>query len=596
MKSEKDTKEELLKELELLKQQTRDMEESKGKLRRTDETLKKSELWFQQMVENIKLVAVVLDRHGRITFCNNFLLELTGWQRHEVLGQDWFDTLIPEEERDKERQVFLETIRSGEWPDHSSSVIRILSGELRLISWSNTVLRNAEGNILHIASIGDDITEQKRMEETIQYQAYHDFLTGLPNRALFMDRLARALTHARRNKKMLAVMFLDLDRFKNINDSLGHGAGDQLLKEVGARMKACLREEDTVARLGGDEFSILMPEISQAEDPAKIAKKILTTLQMPFTIKDQEVSISGSIGITTYPGDSENADVLLKNADIALYSAKEKGRNNYQFYNTAMNVRSLERIILENSLRRTLEQGELVVHYIPEVSIGPRQIMCAEALVRWHHPQLGLLTPAQFLPVAQESGLISVIDEWVLRAACKQNREWQGSGFQPLCVTVNLSARRFQQQNLVEMVSKVLQDTGLHPRFLELEITESTVMADFDLAVSVLSQLAEKGVRFSIDDFGTGWSSVSLLKKLPIRKLKIDRSFIRGLTTNPDDRAVVNAVIAMAHSLKMHVVAEGVENEEQVAFLHSSHCDGIQGYLVSEPLPADKFEEWLRQL
>ncbi|MBZ0157662.1 MAG: EAL domain-containing protein [Alphaproteobacteria bacterium] len=435
-----------------------------------------------------------------------------------------------------------------------------------------------------------EISERKKMEERIKHQASHDFLTGLPNRMLFMEHLAMALAKARRERTLLAIMFIDLDRFKNINDSLGHAAGDQLLKDVAVHLRECLREEDTVARIGGDEYTVLLSSIARAEDIAGVARKILSLFERPYSVESHTFHISASIGISTYPDDSEYAETLLKNADIAMYYAKEQGRNNFQFYNPSMNVRTLERMILENRLRQTLDRGELVVHYQPQVSIETRQIAYAEALVRWEHPELGLLNPMHFIPLAEETGFIIPLDEWVLRTACAQNRAWQDAGYPPLCVTVNLSARQFQQPNLVELVLQVLHETGLRPEFLELEITESTAMQNIELTIPNLARLNEMGVRFSIDDFGTGYSSLSYLKKLPIQKLKIDKSFIRSLMKDPDYKAIVTAVIAMAHNLKLKVVAEGVENREQFMFLDENKCDAVQGYFFSEPLPAEEFE------
>ncbi|MFO0752517.1 MAG: EAL domain-containing protein [Thermodesulfovibrionales bacterium] len=435
-----------------------------------------------------------------------------------------------------------------------------------------------------------EIGERKRVEEQIKHQASHDFLTGLPNRMFFMEHLAAALARARRDRTLLAVMFIDLDRFKNINDSLGHSAGDQLLKEVAVHLRECLREEDTVARIGGDEFTVLLSGIGRSVDIAGVARKVLSLFEKPYVVEEHAFHISASIGISTYPGDSEYAETLLKNADIAMYYAKEQGRNNFQFYNPSMNVRTLERMILENRLRQTLDRGELVVYYQPQVSVETRQITGAEALVRWEHPELGLLNPMHFIPLAEETGFIIPLDEWVLRTACAQNKAWQDAGYPSLRVTVNLSARQLQQSNLEELIVQVLQETGLPPGSLELEITESTAMQNIDLAVPNLARLTERGVRFSIDDFGTGYSSLSYLKKLPVQKLKIDKSFVRRLPKDPDNKAIVTAVIAMAHSLKLEVVAEGVEKKGQFLFLEENKCDAVQGYYFSAPLPAEEFE------
>lgn len=431
----------------------------------------------------------------------------------------------------------------------------------------------------------------RALSEAFKHQAYHDPLTNLPNRMLFIEHLTSALTHAHRNRQMVAVMFLDLDRFKDINDTLGHTAGDQLLKDVAARLKGCIRESDIVARIGGDEFTILLPEMTNPEDSSMIASKIISAMQNPYKINSHELHITTSIGISIYPDDSNDPETIMKNADIAMYHAKEQGRNNYQFYNADMNIRTIGRILRENSLRQAVERKELVIHYQPQLDIFTRQVVSAEALVRWQHPDEGLLSPKEFIPLAEEIGLIVPIGEWVMRNACAQNKAWQEAGYPPICVTVNLSARQFQQPDLVEMVSNALKDTGLSPEFLELEITESTAMKNIELTISRMNRLTGMGVKFSIDDFGTGYSSLSYLKKLPIQTLKIDKSFIRGLSADPDDKAIVNAVIAMAHNLKLKVIAEGVETDDQMSFLNSSRCDRMQGYLYSKPLPAEDFKK-----
>ncbi|MCL5237839.1 MAG: EAL domain-containing protein [Nitrospirae bacterium] len=472
-------------------------------------------------------------------------------------------------------------------------IVRRPDGKNILILCNAGPIRDSEGNIAGGVMAWRDITERKQMEEAMRYQAYHDILTDLPNRMLFMDHLALELNQARRNRTALAVMFLDLDYFKNINDTLGHSVGDQLLKEVAGRLKACVRESDTVARIGGDEFNILLPDIAHTEYVAAIAKKINSIFKRPFIIENHELHVTTSIGISIYPEDGGDSEPLLKNADIAMYHAKEGGRNNYQFYNPIMNIRSIERMTLENSLHRMIEHGELVLYYQPQLDIGSRKIISAEALVRWQHPELGLLSPAQFIPLAEEMGLITPIDEWVLHTACAQNRVWQKAGYPPMRVTVNLSAQRFQQPNFVDTISHVLYETSLKPELLELEITESTAMQNINLTIDNLSRLAGMGIRVTMDDFGAGCSSLGHLKKMPVKKLKIDRYFIRSLTTDPDYRAIVNAVISMAHNLDLGVVAEGVETNDQLSFLSSSHCDEMQGYLFSKPLPADRFEKMI---
>ena len=445
----------------------------------------------------------------------------------------------------------------------------------------------------YFAAVFEDITERKRMEEEIRHQAYHDTLTGLPNRIVFMDRLDLAITQAHRNKQNLAVLFLDLDRFKDINDAYGHGIGDQLLREVALRLKSCLRETDTVARIGGDEFSIMLSDVKHMEDASRIAGKIIATIQQPYNFSDYELHMSTSIGISIYPDDSIRPEMLLRNADIAMYHAKGQGRSNYQFYSPTMKARTIERMMFENNLRRALDRGELAVFYQPQVDIATRKMVGAEALIRWQHPELGLLSAAQFISLAEKTGLIDSIGEYVLQTVCKQNKALQDAGCPPICMTVNLSAHEFQNPGIIDKVSQILQETGLDPQFLELEITESIAMRDAVLTSDKLGKLSEMGILFSLDDFGKGYSSLNYLKKFPIRKLKIDQSFIRGLNEDPDDQAIVNAVVQMAHSLKLKVVAEGVETDDQMLFLRSCNCDQMQGYLYSEPLPIEVFQKFV---
>lgn len=457
-------------------------------------------------------------------------------------------------------------------------------------------VRDEAGGMLGVNVVVQEITERKRVEEAMRFQALHDPLTDLPNRMLFMDHLNLKLAETRRNRKMLAVMFLDLDNFKNVNDTLGHSIGDKLLKEVAGRVKTCMRETDTIARIGGDEFNILLTDISHAEDAVPIAKKIMSLFKEPFKIDNHELCVTASIGISICPNDGKSAEALFKNADIAMYHAKGQGRNNYQFHSSAINIRTLEKSLLENNLQQMIERTEMVLHYQPQLNINTRQILCAEALVRWQHPELGLLGPSRFLPIAEEMGVITSIDEWVLRTACAQAKAWQEAGYRPICVTVNLSTRQFQQSNLGKMISRILEETGLAPELLELDITESAVMHNIDLTITNLSRLAGIGVGISIDDFGSGYSCLSSLKRLPVRKLKIDKSFIRELKEDPTHQAIVNAMIAVGHKMNLEVVAEGVETNDQLTFLQSSGCDEMQGYLFSEPLPIDKFEKLVQLL
>ncbi|MEW5745315.1 MAG: EAL domain-containing protein [Nitrospirota bacterium] len=555
-----------------------------------EKDLRRSEEDFRRMFDQSPIGVSVVAMDYRILRTNRELCRISGYSCEEMTSLT-LDRIIHPDDLPATIEHFQRL--AADELDHFQLDRRLIRkrGSTIWVRLSVRIIRDTDGVPSYFLPMMEDITDRKRMEEMIRHQAYHDLLTGLPNRTLFMDHLNLALHQAQRNRQRLAVMFLDLDRFKNINDSMGHNAGDRLLKKVASRLRTCVRESDTVARIGGDEFTILLPSIGQSDDASVTARKIIASLKEPYMIDHHALYVTPSIGISMYPDDGEYADTLLKNADIAMYHAKEQGRDNHQFYNPQMNIRTIERMILENRLRQTLERGELVVHYQPQIAVGTRQMTCVEALVRWQHPEKGLLDPLQFIPLAEETGFIVSIDEWVLRTACAQARAWQDAGMTPGCVTVNLSARQFQQPDLAEMVSEVLRGSGLHPRHLEIEITESTVMQQIESALPNLITLQQMGVAFSIDDFGTGYTSLSYLKKLPVRKIKIDKSFIKGLLDDPDYKAIVSAVIALAHSLKLQVVAEGVETEDQLEFLESAGCDAVQGYLFSEALPTSGCKE-----
>ena len=401
---------------------------------------------------------------------------------------------------------------------------------------------------------------------------------------MFNQRLTQALARAQRFSKMAAVLFIDLDRFKVINDTLGHDAGDRLLKQLAERLRECMREADTVGRQGGDEFVVLIEDVADPAQVADVGQKILDTVARPFLINGQEFHVTASIGISIYPDDGHDQQALLKNADIAMYRAKEQGKNNQQFYSVQMNQHSCERLALETSLRRAVERNEFLLHYQPKVDMRSGRITGVEALVRWQHPDIGMVPPAQFIPLAEETGLIASIGEWVLRTACAEAQSWVARGLPPIGVAVNLSARQFARDELAAAIMRILRETGLDPQLLELEITESTVMHNADRAAGVLQQLKQLGVRVAIDDFGTGYSSLSYLKRFPISSVKIDRSFVLDLPGDKDDAAITQAVISMAHSLRLRVIAEGVETSEQYRFLEEHHCDEMQGHYFSKPV------------
>lgn len=440
----------------------------------------------------------------------------------------------------------------------------------------------------------EDLEERKRVEQSVRYMAHHDALTGLPNRTLFRDRLAHAMTQADRHNQVLAVMFLDLDRFKAINDTLGHNAGDQLLVVAADRLRACVRDGDTVARLGGDEFTVIVEDILEPQDAAVVAQKIIDTLSQPFHLQGHEVFISASVGITVYPHDDRETDNLLRNADAAMYQAKAFGRDNFQFYLPEMNVKAHERLRLESGLRRALERNEFELYYQPRVDLFSGSVIGAEALLRWRHPEMGLVLPKEFIPILDETGMINQVGEWALHQACSQNKMWQAMGLPPIRIAVNLSVRQFFQKDLALAVERALSQTALDPDYLELEITEDLLLEYNQTNTITLAKLKNLGVHISIDDFGTGYSSLSYLKRLPIDMLKIDQSFVRDIERDADGKAIASAIIAMAASLRLTVIAEGVETHEQLAFLRAQGCNEIQGYSFSHPLTATDFEQLLR--
>jgi diguanylate cyclase (GGDEF)-like protein/PAS domain S-box-containing protein len=456
-----------------------------------------------------------------------------------------------------------------------------------------TVVTGGRGIITHLQGIMLDITERKHAEEIIRHQAFHDNLTDLPNRVLFQDRLTHALSSAKRNHRKMSVMFLDLDRFKTINDTLGHPMGDLLLKEVSRRLRMRLRSEDTVARLGGDEFTMLLPDIRMPEDAAEVARSLLSAVNMPYHLEDHELHIGCSIGIAMFPEDGHDSKTLLQNADTALYQAKEHGRNNFQFYSSTMTERALEKMTLENELRHALTKQQFTLHYQPQIEISSGKVIGTEALLRWNHPGLGSISPAKFIPIAEETGMIDTIGMWVIEQACAQNAQWQRAGYPPMTVAVNLSSRQFYQDNLKYCLQKTLAETGLDPQYLEIEITESVVVRNIDYTVGLLREFRDMGIKLSMDDFGTGYSSLSYLKILPLNTLKIDQSFIRGITADIHDRAISAAIITMGNSLGLRVIAEGVEIHEQLSLLKDLGCYGCQGYLFSKPVSAIEAESLL---
>lgn len=545
-----------------------------------------------KVFENSREAIFITDATNRIITVNGAFSDITGYRPEEVLGRNPSILQSGEHGPDFYRAMWQALNKDGYWQGEIWD--RRRNGEIFPVWVSISVVYDAHGAISHHIAMYDDITERKAADERIRFLAQHDALTGLPNRSLLQDRLLQALANAQRDNEQVAVLFLDLDHFKTINDSLGHHIGDQLLQDVARRLNHCVRGNDTVSRQGGDEFLIVLGQLKSPGDAAHIAQKMLDAVAQPYEIDGHELRVTPSIGIAIHPDDGHDTETLIKNADAAMYHAKENGRNNYQYFTADLNSRAFERLSLENSLRRGLAHGEFLLHYQPQINLSTGTIVGLEALVRWQHPDFGLVLPARFIPVAEESGLIVPLGEWVLREACRQNRAWQQNGLPAMPVAVNLSAHQFHQKNLAQVISGALRESGLDARFLELELTESVVMRGSESTVETLARLKQMGLMLSIDDFGTGYSSLSYLKRFPIDKLKIDRSFVRDVTLDQDDAAIAGAIIAMAHSLRLKVIAEGVETKEQSDFLKEQGCDEIQGYLFSKPLPAEQMEKLLR--
>ncbi|MFI3155956.1 MAG: PAS domain S-box protein [Methylococcaceae bacterium] len=535
-------------------------------------------------IEHSPTAIVITDINANIEYVNPKFYQLTGYTPEEVLGRTpkiLQSGLTPPETY----QALWETILSGqEW--HGEFHDRKKNGQIYWCLQSISPVKNEHGEITHFVSVTEDISERKHSESVIRHLAFYDPLTDLPNRTLFRDRLEQAIILAERNGNSFALMYLDLDRFKNVNDTLGHPMGDCLLKAVAERMRQGLRDSDTVARLGGDEFAVIVQDMSISEDVMRLAEHLLKTLATPFFIEEHELFTSFSIGISIYPQDAVDIDFLIKAADVALYRAKESGRNNCQFFTSDMNAMALEHLTIENQLQHALERKELLLHYQPQIKLNDGTICGVEALVRWQHPERGMVSPETFIPIAEDSGLIAPIGEWVLREACITNKAWLDAGLPEMVIAVNVSAKQLRHKDFLDTVSKVLDETGLPPHLLEIELTESCVMQNPEQAIAILEALKVMGIKLSMDDFGTGYSSLAYLKRLPFNKIKIDRSFVIDVATDADSSAIASTIIAMTHSMHRIVIAEGVETLEQLDFLRAGGCDEIQGYYFSRPLEA----------
>ena len=561
---------------------------------RDEKALRETNRFAHEIIDNAGEGIVVLDGELRYVLWNRFMEEMTGLEAKEVIGKSAMD-LFPHV-REQNVDELLRRALAGE--TMASPDVHYAVPQTGREGWTSAVYRphfDADGKVVGLIGLVRDITERKTAEQQIEYQAYHDALTGLANRRLFQEHLSLALALAQRRHALVAVLFLDLDHFKVINDSLGHSIGDALLRQVSNRLRGCVREGDTVARVGGDEFTIVLQEIARPDDAATVAKKVLRSIAEPIEVNGHKLYVTTSIGVTVYPQDGEDAETLLKTADAAMYRAKGEGRNTYQMATPDLSRTTQERMALESGLHQAMETGEFVVYYQPQIDLETMQLVGMEALLRWNHPERGLITPVDFIGLAEERGMILVIGDWVLREACREAKRFHDRGLKHLRVSVNISARQFRDEALLWTVESALSEAGLDPRALELEITESVAMEDVQLTMVTLSELRKSGVSIAIDDFGTGHSSLSYLKRFPIDALKIDKSFVADLPDGFEDSAIVASVIQLANGLGIRVVAEGVETAEQIEFLREHACREVQGYYFSYAVPPAEIAKLLEK-
>ncbi|MBA2492437.1 MAG: EAL domain-containing protein [Gammaproteobacteria bacterium] len=564
----------------------------RARRRRAEMALKDSDEKLRLIMEHVNDLIMVVDAQGRRLFASRSYQALFA-DPAAIVGTDSFGEVHPDD-KERVRRVFCETVATG---IGQRCEYRLALGEhgVRYIESQGSATRDECGEVSKIIVVSRDVTERKQSEARIQYLAQSDGLTGLPNRTLLTERIGQMIAQGDRHGDSLALLFIDLDYFKTINDSLGHLVGDKLLKQVAARLCQCMRKSDFVARLGGDEFLMALGGMKHSQDVALIAQKIVASISQSYNVVDHVLDTQCSVGISIYPNDGRDVQTLMRNADMAMYHAKEKGRNQYQFFSEEMGARAAERLMLGNAMQLALEREEFELHYQPCIELATGRITGVEALIRWRHPELGLLSPARFIPLAEETGLILQIGDWVLRTGCAQMRDWQTKGIENVCLAVNLSARQFRQAELPQRIAAALTDAGLGTHALELEITESMAMQDPERARELLLELQSMGIGLSIDDFGTGYSSLSYLKRFPLRSLKIDRSFVDGIPDEANDVAITRATIALAHSLGLNVIAEGVETRAQQVFLTEAGCERAQGYLFSKPVCAADAEKLLRQ-
>ncbi len=575
---------------------TRQLTKERNQRKRVEQliaNIEAAEIKYRFLIEKT-MVGVFFVQENRFTYVNPRFAEIFGFAQQEIMEKlGLLDLVHPDDQvyvSAKNREQLIEPL--GTCQQYEFRGIRKNGDIIHVEVLNGQGSTNGKPSIIGTLL---DVTKRWQAEQTIHHLAFHDPLTELPNRMLFSDRLQQTIARASRNNEKFALLFIDLDRFKAVNDSMGHLAGDIILKEAGSRLSKCLRESDTVSRFGGDEFNILLPEVRSEDEVTLVAHKILKALQWPYRVKEQEIFLSGSIGIAMYPKDGRDAVTLTKNADQALYRAKDLGKNNYQLYSTAMHSHAMERMALENSLRKVFDRQELRVHYQPQVDLASGKIVGVEALLRWKHPSGKIVPPSLFIPLAEETGLIVPMGEWILRAACNQLREWQTAGLGELRLGVNVSSQQFQQTDLPELVALILRESQLSPHYLNLEITETMVMSNVTESISTLQALREVGVTIAIDDFGTGFSSLSYLKDFPVDHLKIDRAFVQNLPYSRNEVNISRHIVELAHALDMKVIAEGVERQDQLLFLKELGCDEIQGFYFSKPLPAEEMTRLLEE-
>ncbi len=544
-----------------------------------------------KVLESSSNGVAITDEAGNIQWVNSAFSHITGYESHEVIGEN--PRVLKSQHHNKEfySNMWLDLVNKGQWKGEIWN--RRKSGETYPEWMIISAIKDGEGNTIQYVSVFDDMTERIKQKEYIKHQAYHDPLTGLSNQFLFRDRLDSSILHAINHKEKFGVLILGIDRFKRINDTLGHAVGDKILKVFGEKIVSFLNPDDTASRFSGDIFAIIKKGVDHIEDLVLLANEIVDEITKPYLIDEQEIYITTSIGISLYPEDGKKSEQLINNAEAAMFRAKDMGRNNYQLYTSSMNEKALLRLSMENDLHKAVQEGELILHYQPQIDTRTGEIIGAEALVRWAHPKLGMVGPVEFIPLAEETGLIIPLGEWVLREACMQNMKWQERGLPNIKIGVNLSPLQFNQTTILDRIKSILDTTKLSPKYLDLEITESSAMQNPNYTDKILYELKDMGVKISIDDFGTGYSSLAYLRQFPIDRIKIDKSFVQGVPLDKGQRAIVKAIIAMAKSFNIDTIAEGVETVEQLTFLKQQRCFQMQGYYYSKPVDADTFEKML---